>query len=349
MIDDNFLLAPVAAAYLLDDPDGAARAPVFLGERCGSRNCGDALRENLDLVVRLAEPFAADPRWTNLIALREGENTGEWRDSEVGLGGGRIPYNVNGILVPAALRAAARLLESPALWGDSAAADRARELAAAWDVVPHMFTVTVPEPRARRRIAARARRAGLDPAPALATLDGPVTFPALALDAQGRPVSVMHSDDGFDLMFGEPTEERLLGAAERILRPFPAGLRTDVGIVVANASLARDAGLRSLFTPDHYHGEVVWSWQQALLAAGLRRQLSRQDLPSHVRDSLVAAQTALWDVIDATAAQRRAELWSWEVDGGQVQIVPFGQAGGHRSESNAVQLWSTVYIGVGRP
>ena len=29
MIDDNFLLAPVAAAYLLDDPDGAARAPVL--------------------------------------------------------------------------------------------------------------------------------------------------------------------------------------------------------------------------------------------------------------------------------------------------------------------------------
>ena len=349
MIDDDFLLAPVAAAYLLDDPDGADRALAFLGEDCGGRSCGDALRDNLDLVIRLAEPFAADPRWTHLIALREGENTGEWRDSEVGLGGGRIPYNVNGILVPAALRAAARLLESPVLWGDTAAAAHARELAADWDVVASMFTVTVPEARARRRIAARARRAGLDPDPALAAVDGAVTFPALALDERGRPLAVMHSDDGFDLMFGEPPEERLLGAAERILRPFPAGLRTDAGIVVANASLAGDAGLRDLFTPDHYHGEVIWSWQQALLAAGLRRQLSRRDLPAHVRESLAEAQSALWEVIDATAEQRRAELWSWQVQDGQVRIVPFGQGAGHLRESNAVQLWSTVYLGVGRP
>jgi len=349
MIDDDLLLAPVAASYLLDDPDGAARAPAFLGEDCGGRSCGDALRANLLYVMDLARPFADDPRWTHLIALQEGEATGEWRDSQEGLGGGRVPYSVNGILVPAALRAAARLLESERLWGDRPNAERAREHADSWDVVAGMFTVTVSEPTARRRIRARATAAGVDPAAALATLDGPVTFPALALDGQGRPVQVMHSDDGFDLLFGDPTAERLLGAAERIRRPFPAGLLTDAGIVVANATLADDRGTRGQFTPDHYHGEVIWSWQQALLAAGLRRQLARQDLSADVREGLVAAQRDLWAVIDATAEQRRAELWSWTVEDGRIVPVPFGQGSGHHTESNAVQLWSTVYIGIPRP
>jgi hypothetical protein len=29
--------------------------------------------------------------------------------------------------------------------------------------------------------------------------------------------------------------------------------------------------------------------------------------------------------------------------------VPFGQGGGHVDESNAAQLWSTVFLGVKRP
>lgn len=349
MVDDDFLLAPVAAAYLLDDPAGRERAPAFLGEDCGGRTCATALRRNLLRVLDLAEPFADEPRAGNLIALREGEPTGEWRDSTVGLGGGRIPYNVNGVLVPAALRAAARLLVDPRSWGDTANAARALELAEAWDGAADLFAVEVPERVSRRRIKSRCRAAGLEPGPALASLDGPVSFPALALDGKGRPLPVMHSDDGFDLLFGDPPEERLRGAAERITRPFPAGLRTDVGILVANASLAGDEELRALFTPDHYHGEVVWSWQQALLAAGLRRQLARDDLTADVRAELERAQVDLWEVIEATAEQRRAELWSWRVEEGRIVAVPFGQGGTHLSESNAVQLWSTVYIGVRPP
>ncbi len=349
MVDDDFLLAPVAAAYLLDDAAGPERGPAFLGEDCGGRTCGAALLRNLLRVVELAGPFGDDPVFDNLIALREGEETGEWRDSTVGLGGGRVPYNVNGVLVPAALRAAARLLDAPGLWGDTATANRARELAVVWDGAADLFTVTVPERAARRRIEARCAAAGLDSASALASVDGPLRFPALSLDARGRPLPVMHSDDGFDLLFGEPPEERLLGIAGRIERPFPAGLRTDVGILVANASLAADGDLRALFTPDHYHGEVVWSWQQALLAAGLRRQLARTDLGEEVRHELERAQATLWTVIEATDDRRRAELWSWRVEEGRIVDVPFGQGGTHRSESNAVQLWSTVYIGVRPP
>ena len=37
------------------------------------------------------------------------------------------------------------------------------------------------------------------------------------------------------------------------------------------------------------------------------------------------------------------------VENGTIVYLPFGQARGHRDESNAVQLWSTVYLAVKPP
>jgi hypothetical protein len=57
----------------------------------------------------------------------------------------------------------------------------------------------------------------------------------------------------------------------------------------------------------------------------------------------------LWDTIDATSTQRSGELWTWDVKDKKIVLAPFGQGHGHADESNAVQLWSTVYLGVRRP
>jgi hypothetical protein len=92
---------------------------------------------------------------------------------------------------------------------------------------------------------------------------------------------------------------------------------------------------------------VIWSWQQAMLAAGLERQLARADLPAPVRAALLQAKRALWAVIHASHEASTWELWTSAIEGGQFRLVPFGSAGqGHQSESNAVQLWSTVYLAV---
>ena len=140
----------------------------------------------------------------------------------------------------------------------------------------------------------------------------------------------------------------LLGFTPREIMRLRA-LRTPVGMVVANPAFAADRKLRDQFSRGHYHGAVVWSWQQALLAAGLTRQLGRPDLPSSTRTALEDAQRALWAVIDATATQRTGELWTWDVKQRRIVLAPFGQTSGHADESNAVQLWSTVYLGVRRP
>ena len=64
---------------------------------------------------------------------------------------------------------------------------------------------------------------------------------------------------------------------------------------------------------------------------------------------LSKAQSALWEVIDATPEMQTSELWSWTVEGGRMKVAPFGQSGGDVTESNAAQLWSTVYLAVRRP
>ncbi|HEY5924264.1 MAG TPA: hypothetical protein VIV11_21450, partial [Kofleriaceae bacterium] len=201
---------------------------------------------------------------------------------------------------------------------------------------------------ATARVKQYATSQGLDASDAVASIKGPLVFHALSLDATGKPIPVMHTDDGFVLMFTMPPADYLEQVAGRLVRPFPAGLHTPVGIVVANA-FAADDSVRAIMGREKYHGALVWSWQQALLAAGLDRQLARPDLPASTRTALEAAERELWRVIDAMATQRTGELWTWEPKDGRISYVPFGQQGGHADESNAVQLWSTVYLGVRKP
>jgi len=107
--------------------------------------------------------------------------------------------------------------------------------------------------------------------------------------------------------------------------------------------------LQSGFSRNAYHGTVIWSWQQALFAAGLERQLHRTDLSAELRSHLKQAQRTLWSAIAATRAQRNSELWSWEFTAGHYQVAAFGAAAADADESNAAQLWSTVYLAVRPP
>src|SRR3569833_11517 len=188
MIDSNYLLAPVIEAWLLDDERGHAGAAAFLA----ADSHGIALLTNLRLVLQSAAAFAKDPKRPNLISLKKGVAVGDWRDSEVGLGGGRYPYDVNAILVPAALSAAARLYSSGLLQpylnsNDRGLFARAARTAQVWSThAPPMFDVSIPHQAAADSIQSYARAQQLDPGPALAALgQGSLEFHALALDEGG--------------------------------------------------------------------------------------------------------------------------------------------------------------------
>lgn len=360
MIDGTFMLAPVARAWLLDDSRGRQRAAAFLavadeGATGQGARRGEELVANLRRVLNSAAPFSQDPRWSNLVGIKGGFNVGNWRDSNEGLGRGLYPYDVNAVLVPAALAAASRFLERGLLDPYLRAEDRtlfgrASAMAKVWsERAPPLFEVRVPHAAAARAIGSYATLAGVAASPGL-TAQGPdeVRFHGISIDARGAAIPVMNSDEGFALLFAEPDAENLTQLVIPLVRPFPAGLMTEVGMLVANPVYAAPE-VQERFNRNAYHGTVVWSWQQALFAAGLDRQLARTDIPGPVRAQLQKAQQDLWRAIDATRAINNSELWSWSIVQGQYRIAPFGVAGADADESNAAQLWSTVYLAVHAP
>jgi hypothetical protein len=360
MIDGTFMLGPVAAAWLLDDERGRAQAAEFLrrmdGRTPAPRALGADLVDNLKFVLQAAAKFAHSPKAANLITLKPGVPVGQWRDSNTGLGGGRFPYDVNAVFVPAALEAASRfflsgLLEPYLQPADHAMFARAESRSGIWrDKARPLFNVRVPSAQARQDITRYAAALNVSSDAALRSVDGdlPVLFHALSLDADGKPIAVVHSDIGFDLLFGRPSQWALRHYCKTLMQPFPAGLLTEVGMVVANPVYAAPA-VQAEFTNNAYHGTVIWSWQQAVMAAGLQRQLRNPQLRPIVKDELRAAQGQLWSAIRASRSMQNSELWSWSYARGHFLIAPFGANAADADESNAAQLWSTVYLAISDP
>jgi len=359
MIDATFMLAPVVARWLLDDERGRAQSAQFLkradGRRDKPRAMGADLVDNFKFVLRASAKFADQPLASNLIALKSGSDAGQWRDSNDGLGGGRIPYDVNAVFVPAALEAISRfyaggLLDSYLDNADRVLFARAAVLAEVWRAKSGLlFDVSVSSAVAQRDIRDYAATLKVPADEALRSVgDAPVSFHALSLTADAKVIPILHSDEGFAMLFGKPTAATLDRDVAALMRPFPAGLLTPVGVVVANPVYAAP-DIRARLTRSAYHGTVVWSWQQAVLAAGLHRQLGLPDMPSSSRARLRAAETQLWSAIRAAHSMRNSELWSWNFADGHYSVAPFGASASDADESNAAQLWSTVYLAIPAP
>ena len=220
-------------------------------------------------------------------------------------------------------------------------------MAATWRTkAPPVFDVNIPNEAAARAVRSYAASQGVPGEQALAALGTrALRFHAVALDASGSPVPIMHSDEGFALLFGELDAEQVDRITTVLMLPFPAGLMTDAGMVVANPAFSSPS-LQKTFSRNAYHGTVIWSWQQALFAAGSRASSS---VATSRRPSAVTcreAQRVLWSAINATRSMNTSELWSWSFAGGHYHVAPFGAAAADADESNAAQLWSTVYLAV---
>jgi hypothetical protein len=224
-----------------------------------------------------------------------------------------------------------------------------QRLSKAWDDVAASFSVTIPKDKARKMVSEYAAQVGVPAQPALDSIDRDIIFPALSLDFEGRPVRVLNSDVGFRLAFTQPEEREVLELLSAIMRPFPAGLLTPVGFVIANPVFLENQAQREAFGRNAYHGSVIWSWQQALLATGIHHQLSRADLSVSTQSSLKQVEKTVWSIINAHQNSQAAELWTWDYRDGKYEAVPFGQGHGDADESNAAQLWSTVYLGMQAP
>jgi len=374
MIDTDYYLPIALADYLIANHTGQSCAEEFLSKTAtvNPANAGLTYRQlaltNAEKIMNTSAPFASEGGQTvsNLIHLKEGQVVGQWRDSEFGIGGGRIPYDVNTALVPAALHAISSLSSAGLFpehpdWNTTAAA-----YAKVWeDSTLSFFNITIPAAEAKHLLDSYVADNSLPfPSHSDSISSSSVTFYALALDGNDNQtrVRVMHTDDCFRLFLLNTTDGPQLSAflsqaADHVLDPFPAGLRTDAGLVVANPAFGGDAVYARNFTRADYHGTVVWSWQLAMLAKGLERQIGRCSEGGEARQpawcgdgplraKVVAAYNVLWDTIEANRAYLSSEVWSWTFEGGRFEVTPFGELS--TTESDVVQLWSLTFLAVRR-
>jgi hypothetical protein len=380
MVDTDYFLPVLMQRYFLGTATGMERIGGLLASVAGETNAanknlsfGDLARLNAERIMRFAAPFAAPGGQTqeNLIHFKDGIVVGQWRDSEYGIGGGRIPYDVNTALVPAALRAIAALsrFNSSIYAGHEDWADLADKYAQVWeDATLPLFQVTIPAEEARKRLESFTALSEFYKGPSHAdTIDHDVTFYGLALQGFNDlpKVDVMNTDDCFRLFLLNTTNDAQLTpflnqSALNILRPFPAGLITSVGVVVANPALAEEDVLRHNFTNSAYHGTVIWSWQLAMIARGLETQLDRckNDKPAFCTDTTVygnvkQAYNVLWDNLELNQQYLAQEVWSWVYEDDDFQFRPLGSLPpppgvGGGTESNIRQLWSLTFLAVKR-
>jgi hypothetical protein len=372
MIDTDYYLPIVLADYLIKNPIGQTRAEALLSKTAtvNPDNAGLTYKQlaliNAEKIMSSSAAFAADGGQIkdNLIHLKDGQGVGEWRDSGYGIGGGRIPYDVNTALVPAALYAIAALSSAGFFPDHPDWSETAAQYAKVWeDKTLSFFEISISASDARALVDAYVSQKSY-PFPSQAdTINDTVTFYALALDGYGNSelpqVRVMNTDDCFRHFLLNSTSDSQLSAflsqtADHILQPFPAGLRMDAGLVVANPAYGGDPIYADRWTEGDYHGTVVWSWQLAMMAKGLERQLGRCETETGLgfcsdgalRGKVVRAYNVLWDTIEANSGTLSSEVWSWRWTGDRFQSRAFGELSS--TESDVVQLWSLTFLAVRR-
>ena len=395
MIDTDYYLTILMSRYFDDVP---GRVKPLLSTKAGSVDItnknltwGDLSYINAQKIMNLTAAFEKHQDVANLLHLKQGQPVGQWRDSNTGIANGRIPFDVNNALVPAALYAISNMAKIPGVYPNNSVtrdwACQARDRAKIWeDGTLRFFRFNVSVDRAISLVQEYTETNTFYHGPAQVesfskySSDNVVTEYGLAINSTETPdaIHIMHTDTGFrHFLLNSTNDEELTtfinASANAILRPFPAGLTTPIGVVVANPSLSGNEVLTANFTNGAYHGTVVWSWQLALMAKGFELQLARcpesssscqsyGQVPGFCNDhgvynALKSAYNRLWDVIEDNQAQLDSEMWSWTYAksgrGGKFRFSPLGVLPpppgiGRQTESDIRQLWSLTFLAVVR-
>jgi hypothetical protein len=281
MVDTDFLLLPLLADYFLNTPQGRGRAAAFLAQNSTFQNgtLNELLLLNVNHVMNLTHAFTQHQTYTNLVGIRD-PLVGDWRDSGTGLGYGKFPFDVNVALAPAALHAIAQLSDAGILPAKYRA--QASGAAAIWDAsASTFFQIPISSGDVTRLLNNYVSQANLtdallygagslnasaskttgysDPSQVIGGMHGQnSTFYALSIKDSGEHVEVLHSDLGFVLEYSTNVPESIITAVVEALQPYPRGLLTNVGMVVANAAYDSNVTDIQTFSNVQYHGAVSW-------------------------------------------------------------------------------------------
>ena len=410
MIDTDYYLPVVMDEYFRAEP---ARIGPLLSTKAGAIDTnntgltwGQLAYIGAQKIMNITAAFEANQTVDNLIHLKDGQVVGQWRDSTYGIANARIPFDVNCALAPAALYSIAHLAALDGVYPKnnvtSGWAQTAARRAQVWEAKTlAFFQHTTPLDTAQSRLSDYTNKSTFYSGPTNAdslsnySSDGQIVDYGLAIQNATSPdiVPISHTDTGFRhfLLNASTDDEQLTtfinATANAILRPFPAGLTTPLGVVVANPALSGSDVLIANFTNSAYHGTVIWSWQLALMAKGLERQLARCNAsssnataslssnttaPAFCQDAVVystlkAAYNRLWDSIEANESQLESEVWSWTYSGtgnatanssndtaasgyqfSPLGVLPPPPGVSGGTESDIRQLWSLTFLAVRR-
>jgi len=354
MIDQNFLLLPLLLDY------------YYIGGRDVFKDGTETFTpicRNLNLVFK--QVFTAKP-----ISIKKGQDAGDWRDSNSGLGYGKYPFSVNAAMVPAAIEAFDILINKN-IWNKNELLKTAKKenltflldainkpeslnkVKAVWFNMWSKFLVKQPSEERVKLLNENRKELGF---PELTTQSPYTTgFLAVSLKESSLPVPIIQSDTLFMLLdFPISDSSKWLSPA---CAPFeinlPDGLMSDAGVIVASPALANEK-YRKMFDVNHYHGEVIWAWPQLMLKIALMKQLGKWATPSPSGDKLSSKNRAKLtnistrdtELIKKLSIWSTSELWAWKLDKkGQIVPVAYGQDAANDTESNAVQLWSVAALG----
>lgn len=392
MLDDKFQFPVLVSRWLAEPTVGAAEKRSFLLDSSdGDGSRAVRLMRELALVARLTAPYASHPGVENLVSFVRVDTTWQsasWRDSGDGYAGGRFAMDINAIWAPHALEAMARILDAlhslgiapEALAGAGAdvrpgsplgtyVRDRAalRAAIATWHGAERHFVVRLAPAEVQEHVGARLAAMPADErdywtrvlAATGADRDS-LTFLALSLDGQGRPVDVVNTDPATRLFLGDhegsgnavdpDATARVLRDVRTFERAYPVGLLIDsIGPVVANDAYA-PPGVWRAFAHDAYHGpRVVWGREVNLFLLGVANRLGAAGAATQASagNAAVSADAYTGELRRAARRVRAAvaasgfhsELWSYDIVGGRVVPKRYGSGAD-------VQLWSTTDLAV---
>lgn len=382
MIDTDLYLPILMSRYFATHPH---RIQPLLSRQAGSidRTNQGLSYYNLTLlnaqkIMNHTAAFAQSQTRQNLLHLKSDQIVGQWRDSTYGIGGGRIPFDVNTGLAPAALRAISQLANMTAVYVSSrvnttAWSSLAASRAQVWeDSTLQFFEQDLLPTTAHSHLNQFMTKNTFYHGPSHASSLPTNNYTLYSISLQGyddlSAVNALHSDTSFRLFLlnttNQPQLTKFLNAtATSINLPFPAGLSTGAGMVVANPALSGQAPLIANFTNSAYHGTVVWSWTLAMMGKGLELQLARcndtMEKPDFCNQKYVYANVrkaynTLWNGIEKNKAQLQGEVWSWQYSNKTgYEVVPLGSLPappgvGAQTESDVRQLWSLTFLAVTR-
>ncbi len=409
MIDTSYLLLPTLSHYFLALPQGRDRAPAFLAtvsSLAATRGISysSLLSKNIAHVLNATSSFAADPTFQNLLGLKKDVPVGNWRDSNSGLGYGNYPMDINIGLVSGCLRAIQDLAAAGIVSTNDG--QRATRYAGVWETkAPQYFEVSTNTEVAFERLKAYTTFANLTQdqiygegpfnSSSSATIPASSLSPdssashgwisnngsnhiayALSLAKNGSSIDILNSDLGIALLYGNNLPTSLLSSVADALLPFPKGLLTPIGMLVANPAASRNTTTYRDFDRSMYHGTVVWSWQSGIMASGVLRALSfcpsfsnssarlgdlrsvavdvyssPSKVPAYCSDERLIAGLRegldrLWKSIEGSGPNKFAEVWSYDGGGGAggYSVVDLGSLSPSGTESDAIQLWSYGFL-----